>query len=198
MSPFIYSSLILLSIDIMTIIHGNVGTVIIGVECATSYSQVILCSKAAILHCIFWIITKYKVRIRGVQNNTCVTNPGGRTNSDRDRRRLFSISLINHKHSPLTFNGLLIQLLSIKYNLIAVPHLAAKSRRRLPGPESSLCSAVNQTINRVGRPVSWRRLPQPKWLDRAPSLYAVNVEGFPAGLNCPESSLNSSYNLIYC
>ena len=52
-SPFIYSSLILLSIDIMTIIHGNVGTVIIGVECATSYSQVILCSKAAILHCIF-------------------------------------------------------------------------------------------------------------------------------------------------
>ena len=70
MSPFIYSSLILLSIDIMTIIHGNVGTVIIGVECATSYSQVILCSKAAILHCIFWIITKYKVN-RGVQNNTC-------------------------------------------------------------------------------------------------------------------------------
>ena len=91
----------------------------------------------------------------------CVMNPGGRTNSDRDRRRLFSISLINHKHSPLTFNGLLIQLLSIKYNLIAVPHLAAKSRRRLPGPESSLCSAVNQTINRVGRPVSRRRLPQP-------------------------------------
>ena len=32
----------------------------------------------------------------------------------------------------------------------AVPHLAAKSRRRLPGPKSTLCSAVNQTINRVG------------------------------------------------
>ena len=32
----------------------------------------------------------------------------------------------------------------------------------------------------------------------APSLYAVNVEGFPAGLNCLESSPNPSYNLIYC
>ena len=31
-----------------------------------------------------------------------------------------------------------------------------------------------------------------------PSLYAVNVEGFPAELNCPESSLNPSYYLIYC
>ena len=32
MSPFIYSSLILLSIDIMPIIHGSVGTVIHGAQ----------------------------------------------------------------------------------------------------------------------------------------------------------------------
>ena len=54
---------------------------------------------------------------------------GGRTNPDR--RRLFSISLINHKHSPLTFNGLLIQSDSITFQSIAVPVQAAKSRRQL-------------------------------------------------------------------
>ena len=40
------------------------------VTCPLTYSQVILCSKAAMLHCVFRIITKYKLN-RGVQNNTC-------------------------------------------------------------------------------------------------------------------------------
>ena len=39
MSPFIYSSLILLSIDIMPIIHGNVGTVLIGVGVTVSVQR---------------------------------------------------------------------------------------------------------------------------------------------------------------
>ena len=39
----------------------------------------------------------------------CVTNPGGREDWFRSRptTSIFSISLTNHKHSPLTFNGLL-------------------------------------------------------------------------------------------
>ena len=79
-------------------------------------------------------------------------NPGKgeRTNKDSDRRRLLSVSRINHKHSPLTFNGLLIQIMISTVNHSCPGPGSQKPASAFTGPKSSEGSAVNHTINRVG------------------------------------------------
>ena len=78
-----------------------------------------------------------------VQNDTFVTNPGGREDWFRLRptTTLFVISLTNHKHSPLTFNGLLTYNYNhchqLQFSLYSWG-VAAQCRRRLPGPKPTL------------------------------------------------------------